>query len=119
QADVIAVALAPSEIHQDGQFILALRDFLRAVDANGELAGVVLVGHFPDSSIVRTCNWRKHGNVALRRKTPEAKSYTNVRHLRRHPELVAKRADIVLADLDGRWEDVYVQPKLRIDSVMA
>ncbi len=119
RAEVIAVELAKCDFHQDGQFILALRDLLRAIAKEGELEGVVLVGHFPDSSIVRTCNWRKNGDVALRRKTPEAKTYIGVRHLRRHPELVAKRADIVLADLDGRWEDVYVQPRTKLDSVMA
>ena len=32
---------------------------------------------------------------------------------------MSKRADIVLSDLDGRWEDVYVQPKTRLAAITA
>ena len=33
------------------------------------------------------------------------------------PELVAPRSDIVLADLDGNWEKLYVQGPIEIDSI--
>ena len=42
-----------------------------------------------------------------------------MRYVRRVPEDVAHRADLVLADLDGRWEDVYVQPRARLEAVTA
>ena len=113
RADVISVKLAPSKLHQDGRYVLALREFLRAADRETKLAGVVLVGHFPDALLVRTCNWRKSGDITLHRGTPQEKAYKGVPYLRRVPEPVAQKADIVLSDLDGRWEDVYVQPKRR------
>ena len=40
--------------HQDGWTVLALRRFLKDVRANYPLAGVLLVGSFPDASIVRS-----------------------------------------------------------------
>lgn len=119
RASVVAVELAPSDLHQDGQYLLAIREFLRAVNKDKSLAGVVLVGRFPDSSIVRTCNWRRRANVTLRKGQPDAKTYKGGRYLHRSPELVAPRADIVLADLDGNWEDIYVQPPTELESVKA
>jgi hypothetical protein len=114
RAHALAVDLAPSELHQDGRYLLALRELVRACAADDELAGVLLVGHFPDAFVVRTCNWRKRGDVQV-----GATRHTGVHFLRRVPEDVAHRADIVLADLDGRWEDVYVQPRTRLETVTA
>ena len=34
--------------------------FLQRAHADQQLAGVVLIGRFPDAFLVRTCNWRKH-----------------------------------------------------------
>jgi len=118
-ADVIAVKLAPSKLHQDGRYVLALREFLRATNRETKLAGVVLVGHFPDAFLVRTCNWRRHGDITLHYKSPKQKSYKAAIYLQRKPEAIADCADIVLSDLDGRWEDVYVQPKTGIELVKA
>ncbi len=99
----IAVALPPSQEHRDGTKLLALREFLRAVAADHELAGVLLVGRFPDAFLVRTCNWRKPEEALLRRV----------------PEVVADRADIVLADLDGHWEDLYLGPRVLLPALRA
>lgn len=114
----VEIELGESEKHQDGRYVLALRELLRAFAAGGELAGVLLVGHFPDAFLVRTCNWRKRGAVVLRAKQPDQKKY-DAPYLRRVPEAVAHRADIVLSDLDGHWEDVYVQPRTRLPSTVA
>lgn len=119
RASVIEVELAASALHQDGRYVLALREFLRAVRNDSELAGVVLVGHFPDALIVRTCNWRRRDDMVLHKGTEAEASYPNARYVRRVPEDVARRADIVLGDLDGRWEDVYVQPATRLPSTIA
>jgi len=122
RADVVSVELPKSRRHQDGRYVLALREFFRAVDCvEGEssLSGVILVGHFPDAYLVRTCNWQRRGNLTLHKGRKNKASYRSVQYLRRVPEAVAQRADIVLADLDGRWEDVYVQPRTRLDTVVA
>ncbi|MBN2022392.1 MAG: hypothetical protein JW809_06315 [Pirellulales bacterium] len=119
RADVIAVELAKSDRHQDGRYVLALREVLRAVRAKDDLAGAILVGRFPDALLVRTCNWRRDMDVTLREGQPHAKPYANKPVLRRVPEEVALRADIVLSDLDGRWEDVYVQPRTELEAVLA
>jgi len=55
----------------------------------------------------------------LHKKQPNQITYKQVPYLRRVSECVAKRADIVLADLDGRWEDVYVQPRATLQSTIA
>jgi hypothetical protein len=119
RADAIAVDLGSSELHQDGRTVLALREFLRAVAGEDELAGVVLLGRFPDAFVVRTCNWRKRETISLHKGDPEQATYEKVPYVRRVPEDIAHRADIVLSDLDGRWEDVYVQPKTRLDTTVA
>lgn len=119
RADAVSVTLEPSKLHQDGAYLLALRAFLRAVAKGDDLAGVMLVGHFPDALLVRTCNWQRRGDVKLNVEGEGAKSFKAVRYLRRAPEIVAHRADIVLADLDGRWEDVYVQQRTPLERVVA
>jgi hypothetical protein len=84
------------------------------------MAGAVLVGHFPDALLVRTCNWRRNEPLQLLRKdgTPQAiaAATTNVRCV---PEIVAHRCDVVLADLDGDWEGVYVPGPASLPSVTA
>jgi hypothetical protein len=119
RADAIAVELGQAAIHQDGRYVLALRELLRSVQQKDKLAGVILVGRFPDAYLVRTCNWRRSGTITLHRKQKSEKKYENVPYLRRVPEEVACRADIVLSDLDGRWEDVYVQPKTQLEATTA
>ncbi len=117
---IIAAQLGDSDLHQDGRYLLALREFLRSVHGDDQsLAGVVLVGRFPDALIVRTCNWRKKGNITLHKGKPEQQAYENARFLRRVPENVADRADIVLSDLDGNWEDIYVQPQTKVPTTLA
>jgi len=95
--------------HQDGRTVLAIRRLLQRLRAVAPMAGAVLVGHFPDALLVRTCNWRRNEPLQLPGKdgkpvTIDAKT-TNVRCV---PEIVAHRCDLVLADLDGDWERCYV-----------
>lgn len=118
-ANVIAVDFAFNHQHRDGEYLLALREFLRELHRDYHLEGVVLVGRFPDAYLVRTCNWNRRGNLTLHKKTPREATYHKVNYVRRVPEVVAQRADIVLSDLDGRWEDVYVQQKTEFPSILA
>ncbi|MCB9890835.1 MAG: hypothetical protein H6832_02265 [Planctomycetes bacterium] len=124
QAAAIRVALAVDGRHRDGRFVLALRDFLRAVHSlcvrNGtELEGCVLLGHFPDAFLVRTCNWRKKETVTIKTSDGEKRVFRDTAYVRRVPEDVAHRADIVLADLDGAWEHVYVEAPSRFPRTIA
>jgi hypothetical protein len=123
---LVSANLPKYEVHQDGLHLLALREFLRAArECPAEdgsvpgLGGVILVGRFPDAYLVRTCNWRKKEDLILRKGQKSEAKFSKVPYLRRVPECVAKRADIVLADLDGAWEDVYVQPRVRLQSTVA
>jgi hypothetical protein len=119
RAEAVSVTLEPGAVHQDGAYLLALREFLRAASRDADLAGVMLVGHFPDALLVRTCNWRKQGDVKLSQAGSSSKTFKGVPYLRRVPEIIAHRADIVLSDLNGRWEKVYVQPPTRLERIVA
>jgi len=83
------------------------------------LAGAVLLGHFPDAYVVRTCNWRRRGDVTPRNSRADAAVHRDCHSVRRVQQGVAHRADIVLSDLDGRWEDVYVEARTRLTSTYA
>jgi hypothetical protein len=95
--------------HQDGRTVLAMSGLFQRLHAAAPMAGAVLVGHFPDALLVRTCNWRRRERLTLPGRDGVAVEFapttTNVRCV---PEIVAHRCDLVLADLDGDWERVYV-----------
>jgi hypothetical protein len=85
--------------HQDGRTVLALRALLQETRASyPQLQGAVLVGNFPEAMIVRS--------VPRRINDKDIEGKDNTRLLIR-PEVVARRSDLVLADLDGRWEQRY------------
>lgn len=107
----IGVRLYRGPRHQDGRTVLALREFLRDVRrTHPELQAVVLVGDLPETFLVRQYNWWLKQAVTLRAGTPQAATYGEkggVDYLRSVPEPVALRTDLILGDLDGRWEDLY------------
>ncbi|MBN1209131.1 MAG: hypothetical protein JXB05_30015 [Myxococcaceae bacterium] len=77
--------------HQDGKTVLALRRFLKSTRASYPgLAGAILIGDFPDAMLVRSVLWKKSDD-----------------RLTVKPEVLARRSDLVLADLDGQWEAIY------------
>jgi hypothetical protein len=79
-------------IHQDGKTLLAMRRFVKEVRAiYKQLAGVVLVGSFPEATLFRRVLFRSGDNMYL------------------HPERINPRTDLVLGDLDGNWEELYHQ----------
>lgn len=92
--------------HQDGRTLLALRRLLMDVRAaQPDFAGVVLVGSFPEALLARRWIWHRRalrsmkiGGIKVARRTP---------YLRMVPEIIAERAELVLADLDGKWEAIY------------
>ncbi len=93
--------------HQDGRIVLALRHVLQAARAAGPLQGAILVGHFPDALLLRTCSWRRGDDVELTDRTGAKRTFHG--YLRAVPENVAWKCDLVLADLDGAWEGRYFE----------
>lgn len=88
-------------IHKDGRIVIALRRFFREVRANFvNFEGVILVGNFPEASLVRRVSWAP-GPLAI------------------GTELVSSRAEIVLADLTGNWESLYRQGDFDAESITA
>lgn len=93
-------------VHKDGRVLLALRRFLRDVRATfGKLEGVVLIGRFPDSTLVRRVSW--------------CPGFLAPRQLAVWPEIISERADIVLSDLTGNWESVYQQNDFHAEGITA
>lgn len=89
--------------HQDGRTVLALRALLQDVRASyPQLQGAVLVGDFPEAMIVRSVPRKMENNRLLIR-----------------PEVIARRSDLVLADLDGRWHQIYTQPSTVLKTLSA
>ncbi|MBK8975335.1 MAG: hypothetical protein IPM29_05375 [Planctomycetes bacterium] len=122
-ADLVTATLVvppPDAARRDGRALLALRELVRAVAAlRPGLRGVVLVGHFPDALLVRTVSWRKRDRVVTGRGTEREHDWGDVPFLRRVPEIVAHRCDLVLGDLDGAWPECYVEAVMPLPTVVA
>jgi hypothetical protein len=102
--------------HQDGRTLLAMRDFLIAVrDRYPNLTGTLLIGSFPEATLVRRWAWKNHPHIP----TINGVDVTGLDKLGIVPELIDHRADIVLGDLDGNWDRIYVQPSTVLSSVIA
>jgi len=107
--------------HQDGRTVLALRRFLKSMrDAFGQTQGAILIGSFPEAMLVRRWVWRRQAwEVTIDGVKYNCDGCPQRDFLRIVPELVAHRADLVLADLDGNWESLYVQPEREIEAIEA
>jgi hypothetical protein len=93
-------------VQKDGRVLLALRRFLRDVRTTfARLEGVILVGRFPDSTLVRRVSW--------------CPGFLSPRQLAIWPELISERADIVLSDLNGNWEALYQQNDFQSEGITA
>jgi hypothetical protein len=101
--------------HQDGRTLLAMREILR--EARGlyrHLEGAILIGSFPEAMLVRRWIWRTKRDVTAGGQTHKA-----AEHLRIVPEIVAHRADLILADLDGAWHNLYDQGPSQVEAIEA
>lgn len=105
--------------HQDGRTVLALREFFRAVQASyRNLRGVIFVGSFPEPMLVRRWLWPKITEAGGMR-IGGIDLPAGIEYLRIVPEIVSERSDLVLADLDGRWEDIYEKGPTSLESIVA
>jgi len=120
QPRLVKAAVYAGERHQDGRTVLALRHFFQRLrDARPDFAGAVLVGSFPEAYLVRNYNWRDDRQPVLNQGKPNEKRFDRpVPCLRTVPEPVAWRCELVLADLDGRWEDLYIEPREHLPAVL-
>jgi len=106
--------------HQDGRTVLAMRRLFQRLHAIAPMQAAVLVGHFPDAMLVRTCNWRRNEVLNLPGKDGKPVAIdANTTNVRAVPEIVAHRCDLVLADLDGDWERCYVPGPTTLRSAWA
>lgn len=109
-ARVVAMQVYDGPVHQDGRTVLAMREWLRGLRRlTPDLAGVVIVGSFPEAMLVRQYNWRQRCPTSVLRAdgTREDFGGREVCRLRSRAEVVAMRCELVLADLDGNWEQLY------------
>lgn len=83
-------------VQKDGRVLLAMRRFFRDVKAAfANFEGAILIGNFPEATLVRRVSW-----------TP---GFAAPQQLWIGSEMISERAEIVLADLTGNWESVYRQ----------
>ncbi|MBK1732512.1 hypothetical protein [Thiococcus pfennigii] len=102
-------------IHQDGRTLLAMRAFLAQAKANQPaLEGALLIGSFPEATLVRRAIWKADFDVTI-----AGIAYQNTPYLAIEPELIAGRSEIVLADLNGAWDDLYHYATTDLDSLRA
>jgi hypothetical protein len=93
-------------VHKDGRIVLALRQFFRDVKASfTNFEGAILVGNFPEASLVRRVSW--------------CPGFISPRRLVINTEMISERAEIVLADLTGNWENIYRQNDFDAEDISA
>ncbi|HJN14149.1 MAG TPA: hypothetical protein QGH10_01600 [Armatimonadota bacterium] len=120
-AFVVSAQVYAGPRHQDGRTVLALRAFLRGIWRDlPDLRGVVFVGNFPEAALVRQYYWTKNTPITLNEGKPgERKFEEKVEYIRDKAELVAWRAEIVLADMDGQWDGVYHEAERQVPYFIA
>jgi hypothetical protein len=102
----IAANIYGGAVQKDGRIVLALRRFFRDVKAAFiNFEGVILVGNFPEASLVRRVSW--------------SPGFLNPRQLAIAPELISERAEVVLADFTGNWESIYQQNDFNAEVISA
>ncbi len=96
-------------VHQDGRTVLALRRVMKDLKAMfPKFQGAVLVGSFPEATLVRRWVWkRQNWKVTIAGTEYNCDSCPKSDFLRIVPEMISHRSDLVLADLDGKWENIY------------
>jgi hypothetical protein len=109
--------------HQDGRTLLAIRSFFKEVNRTYSLpgswfpkfVGVVLVGAFPEASIVRNVMWKPGFKNQVIGGIPTGDNT----YLAIGSELIAPRSEIVLGDLNGNWETLYNENSVAIEKIRA
>jgi len=112
----VKVAMRNQPGHRDGEGVLAIRKLLQETRTDHPtLAGAILVGSFPEAMLVRRWIWRKNDQTI----TINGTKHANVDILRIVPEIIARRSDLVLADLTGNWATIYQPGPTKLLSIQA
>ncbi|MBN1975713.1 MAG: VCBS repeat-containing protein [Sedimentisphaerales bacterium] len=118
-AEFVAARVYAGYEHQDGRTVIALREFLKSVRVTyNNLAGVIFVGSFPEPMLVRRWLWPRvteEGGMQIGGIDLPA----GIEYLRIVPEIVSERSDLVIADLDGRWDAIYEKGPMNLESIVA
>lgn len=106
--------------HQDGMTVLAIRNFFQEVRKGYPyFQGAILIGSFPEAFLVRSYPWRKSAGYADKSVTINGIKIEGQDFLEIRPDVIATRSDLVLCDLDGNWDSIYVKNKTTLPSLMA
>ena len=101
-------------INQDGRTVIAIRRFLREVKAaHPNLEGIVMVGSFPETAVLRRWIWAPNFEQDV------MGAHRTGQYLAIYPELVDTRTDIVLSDLTGNWEALYREADFHLQGIIA
>lgn len=116
---IVSADVYRGSVHQDGRTVLALRRVLQDFKKRyPQFGGAVFVGSFPEPTIVRRWLW-KHadravtfGDVKYNTKGGPAATWLAI-----NPEMICGRSDVVLCDLDGKWEEIYRHEPTEVEVV--
>jgi len=101
-------------INQDGRTVIAIRRFLREVKAaHPNLEGIVMVGSFPETAVLRRWIWAPSFEQDV------MGAHRTGQYLALYPELVDTRTDIILSDLTGNWEALYREADFHLQGIIA
>ncbi len=100
----LSVGMRRGAGHRDGEGVLALRELFQDLHTtHPNLAGAILIGSFPEATLVRRWIWRRPYKTT----TLAGVVHQDVDLLYIVPEVIAERSDLVLSDLDGNWDQLY------------
>jgi hypothetical protein len=95
--------------------VLAIREFFKQVQAQYPgFKGSVLVGSFPEAMLVREWLHRTDNNILVVNGVKHPGNFLQI-----IPQVIAERAELVLADLDGNWQDIYQENSTGLLSIQA
>ncbi len=101
---------------EDGNLVLALRRVFKAAydRYHAGFAGAVLVGRFPEATILHRFLWKQveqtEARIGFTPSFPGIRGADGVAKwnwLKVIPEITAGKTDLILSDFEGNWEGVY------------
>lgn len=115
-ARTVSVRMRRGGGHLDGAGVLAIRELFQNLYAtHPNFAGAVLVGSFPEAMLVRRFVWKKTSEDV----TINGTLHADVDVLFMIPQVIAERTDLVLSDLDGKWEQLYQPGPITLHGLLA
>lgn len=118
-AVLVEAKIHASERHQDGLSVIALRRMFQKVKCSfPQFGGAVLVGSFPEAMLVRRWIWKRSDRaISFGELTFNSKGHPTADFLAIKPEVISKRSDVVLCDLEGNSEEIYHEQPTTVESI--